>query len=197
MIVLRGLLSGFSLIVAIGAQNAFVLRQGLRREHVGAVVLLCVVADVLLITAGTAGLGALVQAHPVALEVVRVAGALFLLWLAADAVRRATRPGALDPTAGGPAELRPVLVTSAALTFLNPHVYLDTVLLLGGLAQQAGPARWEFAAGAAGASAAWFTALGYGAVRLRPLFARPATWRVLDLAVAGVMTTIALRLLLG
>lgn len=196
VIALRGLLSGLSLIVAIGAQNAFVLRQGLRREHIGAVVVLCVLADAGLIALGTAGLGAVVQAHPTALTAVRVGGAAFLLWLAADAVRRAVRPGVLDPAASGPAGLRPVLATSAALTFLNPHVYLDTVLLLGALAQQAGAARWQFAAGAAVASGAWFTALGYGAVRLRPLFARPGAWRVLDLLVAAVMVTIAVRLLL-
>ncbi len=197
VLVLRGLLSGLSLIVAIGAQNAFVLRQGLRREHVGAVVTLCIAADVLLIAAGTAGLGALVAGRPAALEVVRVGGAAFLLWLAADALRRAVRPGTLDPAASGPAGLRATLATSAALTFLNPHVYLDTVLLLGALAQQAGPARWQFAAGAAAASALWFTALGFGAGRLRPLFARAVSWRLLDLGVAGVMTAMAARLLLA
>lgn len=127
----------------------------------------------------------------------RVGGAAFLLWLAAGAARRAVQPGVLDPAAAGPARLRPVLATSAALTFLNPHVYLDTVLLLGALAQQAGTARWQFAAGAAAASVVWFTALGYGAVRLRPLFARPGAWRVLDLVVAAVMATIAVRLALG
>lgn len=196
VIAIRGLLSGLSLIVAIGAQNAFVLRQGLRREHIGAVVVLCVLADAVLIALGTAGLGAVVQAHPTALTAVRVGGAAFLLWLAADAVRRAVRPGVLDPATSGPARLRPVLATSAALTFLNPHVYLDTVLLLGALAQQAGAARWQFAAGAAVASVVWFTALGYGAVHLRPLFARPGAWRVLDLLVAAVMATIAVRLVL-
>lgn len=197
MLLVRGLLSGLSLIVAIGAQNAYVLRQGLRREHVGAVVLLCIAADALLITLGTAGLGALVEAHPTALAVVRFGGAGFLLWLAVGALRRARRPGALDPARSGPAGLRQVLATSATLTFLNPHVYLDTVLLLGALAQQAGPARWQFAAGAAIASASWFTALGFGAARLRPLFARPAAWRLLDVGVATVMATIAVRLLIG
>ena len=197
VIVLRGLLSGLSLIVAIGAQNAFVLRQGLRREHVAAVVLLCVAADALLIAAGTAGLGALVETHPAALTVARVGGAAFLLWLAVGALRRAVRPGSLDPAAAGPSGRRAVLATTAALTFLNPHVYLDTVLLLGALAQQNGAARWQFAAGAAVASASWFSALGFGAARLRPLFARPAAWRVLDVGVAAVMTTIGLRLVLG
>lgn len=197
VIVLRGLLSGLSLIVAIGAQNAFVLRQGLRREHVAAVVLLCVAADALLIAAGTAGLGALVEAHPAALTVARVGGAAFLLWLAVGALRRAVRPGSLDPAAAGPSGRRAVLATTAALTFLNPHVYLDTVLLLGALAQQNGAARWQFAAGAAVASASWFSALGFGAAHLRPLFARPTAWRALDLGVATVMTTVGLRLVLG
>ena len=197
VIVLRGLLSGLSLIVAIGAQNAFVLRQGLRREHVAAVVLLCVAADALLIAAGTAGLGALVETHPAALTVARVGGAAFLLWLAVGALRRAVRPGSLDPAAAGPSGRRAVLATTAALTFLNPHVYLDTVLLLGALAQQNGAARWQFAAGAAVASASWFSALGFGAAHLRPLFARPTAWRALDLGVATVMTTVGLRLVLG
>ena len=197
VILLRGLLSGLSLIVAIGAQNAFVLRQGLRREHVAPVVLLCVAADALLIAAGTAGLGALVEAHPAALSVARVGGAGFLLWLAVGALRRAVRPGSLDPATAGPSGRRAVLATTAGLTFLNPHVYLDTVLLLGALAQQNGAARWQFAAGATVASASWFSALGFGAAHLRPLFARPTAWRALDLGVATVMTTVGLRLVLG
>ena len=197
MIVLRGLLSGLSLIVDIGAQNAFVLRQGLRREHVGAVVALCVAADMLLIAAGTAGLGVLVQNHPMALTAARVGGAGFLIWLAFGALRRALRREVLDPAVTGPTDRRAVLTTSAALTFLNPHVYLDTVLLLGALAQQAGQARWQFFAGAAIASAVWFSALGFGAARLRPVFVRPMAWRVLDLGVAGVMATIAVRLLVS
>ena len=190
---LAGFLSGLSLIVAIGAQNAFVLRQGIRREHVGPVVAVCVAADVLLIAAGVGGLGRLVDSHPTALAVARYGGAAFLAVLAVAAVRRARTPGRLDPASSGPAGLAAVLTTCLALTFLNPHVYLDTVVLLGSLAEQQ-DAPWGFAAGAATASAVWFTALGAGATRLRPLFARPRAWQVLDLVVAAVMLTLAVVL---
>lgn len=192
-----GLGLGLSLIVAIGAQNSFVLRQGLRREHVGAVVAVCAVSDAALITAGVAGAGAVLSAAPAALGVVRVAGALFLLGYAALAVRRALRPGVLDPGGGAPARLGPTVATTVALTWLNPHVYLDTVVLLGSVAATHGGARWWFAGGAVLASAAWFTALGLGARALRPLFARPVAWRVLDAAVAAVMTGLAIALLAG
>jgi L-lysine exporter family protein LysE/ArgO len=188
-----GFLSGLSLIVAIGAQNAFVLRQGIRREHVGAVVAVCVAADVLLISAGVGGLGALVDRHPAALAAARYGGAAFLVILAAAAVRRARVPGRLDPASTGPVGLGAVLTTCVALTFLNPHVYLDTVVLLGSLAGQQ-DAPWGFAAGASVASAVWFSALGLGATRLRPLFARPRAWQVLDLVVAAVMVTLAVLL---
>ncbi|WP_291752813.1 LysE family transporter [Cellulomonas sp. 73-92] len=196
MVVLQGLLAGLSLIVAIGAQNAFVLRQGLRGEHVGAVVAVCTGADLVLIGAGTAGLGALVGGHPAALAVARFAGAALLVVLGAAAVRRALRPGRLDPATDAPAPVRTVLATTLGLTFLNPHVYLDTVLLLGAMAAQHGALRWGFAAGAGAASALWFTGLGFGAARLRPLLARPGAWRVLDLAVAAVMLVLAARLAL-
>ncbi|MDM7854304.1 LysE/ArgO family amino acid transporter [Cellulomonas alba] len=190
---LAGLLAGLSLIVAIGAQNAFVLRQGVRREHVGAVVAVCVAADLLLIGAGTAGLGALVHRHPAALTAARYGGAAFLATLAVLAILRVRRPERLDPAASGPARLAPVLGTCLALTFLNPHVYLDTVVLLGSLAgQRTQP--WAFAAGAGTASVLWFTALGFGAGLLRPVFARPRAWQVLDVAVAAVMATLAVVL---
>jgi L-lysine exporter family protein LysE/ArgO len=195
VVVVQGLLAGLSLIVVIGAQNAFVLRQGLRGEHVGAVVAVCTAADLLLIATGTAGLGALVAGHRGALEVARYAGAALLVALGAAAVRRAARPGALDPAADPP-ERRAVVTTTLGLTFLNPHVYLDTVLLLGTMAAQHGPLRWWFAAGAGAASALWFSGLGFGAARLRPLLARPVAWRVLDLSVAVVMLAFAARLVL-
>jgi L-lysine exporter family protein LysE/ArgO len=197
VVVLQGLLAGLSLIVAIGAQNAYVLRQGLRGEHVGAVVAVCTGADLLLIAAGTAGLGALVGGHPGALAVARYAGAALLVVLGAGALRRALRPGGLDPAADAPAPARQVLATTLGLTFLNPHVYLDTVLLLGAMAAQHGPARWWFAVGAGIASALWFTTIGFGAARLRPFLARPGAWRVLDLAVAAVMLVLAVRLALA
>lgn len=195
---LTGFLSGLSLIVAIGAQNAFVLRQGLRREHVLPVVVVCAGADALLVAAGVAGLGALIDDHPTVLQVVRYAGAAFLLVLAVGAARRVTKPQHLDPAADGPARRSAVLLTCLALTFLNPHVYLDTVVLLGGLAQQHPAAGgWAFGGGAVVASITWFTVLGFGAGRLQPLFARPRSWQVLDGVVAAVMTTLAVVLVVG
>lgn len=196
---LAGFLTGLSLIVAIGAQNAFVLRQGIRREHVGAVALLCSAADAALILCGVTGIGTIVERAPVVLDVVRWAGAAFLLGYAVLALRRALRPGELHAATGGArVGLRPVLTTAAALTFLNPHVYLDTVLLLGSIANQHGDdGRWVFAAGAVLGSFVWFFGLAYGARRLAPLFARPAAWRVLDGVIAVVMAAIALSLVLG
>ena len=190
---LAGFAASVVLIVAIGAQNAFVLRQGLRREHVFAVVAVCAVSDLLLILAGIAGLGAIVTARPVAVEVVRWVGAAFLLGYAILAARRALRPSGLLPTDRAPATLRATVLTALALTYLNPHVYLDTVLLLGSVAQQH-PHRWVFGLGAAAASLAWFTALGLGARRLAPVLARPAAWRVLDGLIAVVMLAIAVSL---
>jgi len=194
-VALSGFLTSLALIVAIGAQNAFVLRQGIRGEHVLPVVAVCAIADAVLIAAGIAGLGALVTDHPVVLTVTRYAGAAFLLVLAVGAARRARHPERLDPAADGPAALGAVLTTCLALTFLNPHVYLDTVVLLGSLAHQHDPAAWVFGAGAVAASALWFTALGFGATYLRPVFARPRAWQVLDVLIAAVMATLAITLL--
>ena len=197
---LASALAGFSLsvvlIVAIGAQNAFVLRQGLRREHVVPVVLTCAASDALLIGAGIAGMGALVADRPPVLAAVRWGGAAFLLGYAVLAARRALRPDALRPTDRPPARLRTTLLACLAFTYLNPHVYLDTVLLLGGIAQQH-PHRWVFGAGAATASVVWFTALGAGAYRLGPLLARTAVWRVLDGVIALVMAALAAALVLA
>ncbi|MER7457117.1 LysE/ArgO family amino acid transporter [Micromonospora sp. NPDC126480] len=197
---LTSALAGFSLaialIVAIGAQNAFVLRQGLRREHVVPVVLTCAASDALLIGAGIAGMGALVADRPALLAAVRWGGAAFLLCYAALAARRAVRPGALRPTDRPPARLRTTLLACLAFTYLNPHVYLDTVLLVGGVAQQH-PHRWVFGVGAATASVVWFTALGAGAYRLGPLLARTAVWRVLDGVIALVMAALAAALVLA
>ncbi len=191
-------LAGFAvsavLIIAIGAQNAFVLRQGLRREHVLAVVLTCALSDLILIIAGIAGLGTLLTARPVAVTVIRWVGAAFLLVYAALAAKRAWRPSALQPTDRAPATLGATLLTCLALTYLNPHVYLDTVLLLGSVAQQH-PHRWPFGAGAAAASALWFSALGLGAHRLAPFLSRPSAWRMLDALIALVMTGIAVTLI--
>jgi L-lysine exporter family protein LysE/ArgO len=190
-----GLGLGLSLIVAIGAQNAFVLRQGLRAEHVAAVVAVCLLSDVALIAAGTAGAGALVSRVPGLLVVVCLAGAAFLLGYGLMAARRAVRPAALvTEETGRRAGLLVTVTTGLALTWLNPHVYLDTVVLLGSLASTWDDERWWFAAGAGLGSAVWFTGLGYGARLLRPVFARPAAWRVLDAAIAVVMVALAVSL---
>jgi L-lysine exporter family protein LysE/ArgO len=194
-----GFALGLSLIVAIGAQNAYVLRQGLRGEHVLTVVAICAASDATLIALGIAGMGALIAAAPGVLTAVRVAGAVFLLVYGAMAARRALNPGELDVDLARPGA-RPggswaaSIATVLALTWLNPHVYLDTVLLLGSVARAHGNGVW-FGIGAALASLVWFTSLGYGARLLRPLFARPFSWRVLDVLIAVVMITLALTLL--
>ncbi len=190
-----GFTISLSLIVAIGAQNAFVLRQGLRREHVLPVVLTCALSDAVLISAGVAGMGAAIADRPALLTAVRWTGAAFLLGYAALAARRALRPGTLSAASRPAAPLRATLLTCLALTWLNPHVYLDTVLL-GGIATQYGH-RWHFAAGAALASLTWFTALGAGSHRLAGVLDRPAAWRILDATIAVVMTVIATGLLLA
>ena len=187
---------GLALIVAIGAQNAFVLRQGLRGEHVVAVVAVCAISDLVLITAGVAGTGALLDRVPAAVSALRWAGAAFLLAYSAMAARRALRPAAaLRADAAGATALAPALLTAAALTWLNPHVYLDTVVLLGSVAAAQGDLRWWFGAGAAVGSVLWFSALGLGARLLRPVFARPGAWRVLDGLIAVVMAVLAVGLL--
>ncbi len=190
-----GVLSGLALIVAIGAQNAFVLRQGIRREHVGVVVLLCMVCDAVLILAGTAGIGTLVTRAPVVLDVLRWGGAAYLLWWAVRSFASALRPAAL--TAEEPRSRGSVVATTLALTLLNPHVYLDTVVLLGTLANEQGDARWVFAAGAVTGSVVWFGGLGYGARALSGVLASPRTWRVVDAVVGVVMLTLAISLVTG
>src|SRR3954468_6838976 len=181
-----GLALGLGLIVAIGAQNAFVLRQGLRLEHVAAVVGGCAVSDLTLIAAGVPGAGATLSRVPWLIPVVCFAGAAFLLCYGVLAARRALRPGALLPDAAGArAGLAVTVGTCLALTWLNPHVYLDTVVLLGSMASTYGRHRWQFATGAGIGSVVWFAGLGYGARLLRPVFARPAAWRVLDAVIAA------------
>ncbi len=195
---LAGFLSGAALIMAIGAQNAFVLRQGIRREHVLAIVLLCASADALLIVAGVAGLGLLIASTPAILYLARYGGAAFLLAYGLGAARRALQTQQLTVDSGAGGSLRSALLSCLALTFLNPHVYLDTVILLGSLASQRGDnGRWTFAAGAALASLVWFVSLGYGARLLAPLFAKPLAWRVLDSLIACVMLGLGITLLLA
>ncbi|MFZ2501334.1 MAG: LysE/ArgO family amino acid transporter [Nocardioides sp.] len=194
---LAGFGVGLSLIIAIGAQNAFVLRQGLRRQSVGPVVALCALSDLALIVVGVSGIGAVVEQAPWLLELLRWFGVAFLLAYAARCLWRAAHPESLlaDADGAGP---RGVLLTAAALTWLNPHVYLDTVLLLGSVANQHGATgRWWFAAGAGLASIAWFTGLGYGARLLAPLLGRPRAWQVLEVSIAVVMVLIAASLALG
>ncbi len=195
---LTGFTLSLSLIVAIGAQNAFVLRQGLRREHVGVVVAICAVSDLVLIGAGVAGVGALVERIPPLLLAVRLGGAAFLFGYAVLAGRRALRPARLEAGASdGAATAGRAALTAVALTWLNPHVYLDTVLLLGTIAAGQGDLRWAFGAGAGLGSLLWFSALGFGARLLAPVFAKPGAWRVLDAVIAMVMATIGVQLLLG
>jgi L-lysine exporter family protein LysE/ArgO len=192
-----GFFASLALIVAIGAQNAFVLRQGLRGEHVLAVVAVCAVSDMLLITAGIAGIGALISAHPEALDIARFGGAAFLIGYGLLAARRAWRTSTLAASDEGPARLLEVLVTCLALTWLNPHVYLDTVILLGTLANEHSEQRLLFGVGAVTASVVWFVSLGLGARRLSRLFATPLTWRILDGLIAVTMTGLGVSLILS
>ena len=193
----EGWLVSAGLIAAIGAQNALVLRQGLARRHVGPVVALCAGADALLIALGVFGLGAAIVASPIALETFRWGGAAFLACYGALALRRAVRGGAHTLSAAAPrGGLGATLTATLALTFLNPHVYLDTVLLLGSLGARHGDSRAAFALGAATASVMWFLTLGYGAAAAAPWLARTAVWRAIDAAVAALMFLIAARLLL-
>lgn len=193
-----GLGAGLALIIAIGAQNAFVLRQGIRGEHVGLVVLVCMLSDIVLIGAGIFGIGAVITAVPAVVVVIRLAGAAFLIAYAVLAARRAVRPGTL--TVGkqqGALSRKAALVAVMTLTWLNPHVYLDTVLLLGTLANQHGELRWWFGAGAVLGSVLWFSALGLGARFLRPVFAKPGAWRVLDWLIAAVMLFLGVKMAFG
>lgn len=195
---LVGFATSAGLIVAIGAQNAYVLRQGVRREYVAAVVIVCAGADALLISAGVAGLGAPLRDYPAAVEVARYAGSAFLLAYGVLAARRAMRRSTLVIGDEPDSSLRVVVLTCLAFTFLNPHVYIDTVLLLGSIANQYGDGRqWWFGAGAIAGSMAWFIALGWGARLLSPLFARPLAWRVLDGVIAAMMVSLGGWLVLG
>ncbi|WP_375257495.1 LysE/ArgO family amino acid transporter [Citreimonas sp.] len=193
---LAGFALGLSLILAIGAQNAFVLRQGMMRRHVLPVVLVCAISDAVLITAGVAGFGALTTAIP-GLELwMRLAGAAFLIWYGARTLLSACFGGEALRAGEGTQSLRAAILTCLAFTWLNPHVYLDTVVLLGAVSAQYDD-RLAFGAGAVVASFAFFFALGFGARALAPVFARPAAWRVLDAGIGLVMWAIAAKLLSG
>lgn len=193
----QGLALGLGLIVAIGAQNAFVLRQGLRREHVGSVVLFCAVSDALLITAGVLGMAQALGNSPLMARALALAGAVFLAVYGVRALRRARQVQKLDASAEGLGLSRAAaLAQAAAFTLLNPHVYLDTVLLVGSIgAQQPAALQPAFVAGASVASLGWFTALGFGARWLAPWFARPRAWQVLDGLIGLTMLTLSALLL--
>jgi L-lysine exporter family protein LysE/ArgO len=197
-----GLGLGASLIIAIGAQNAFVLRQGLRREHVTAVVAVCVLVDWVLIAAGSLGFGSLVRAFPLVTALAAWGGALFLFGYGAMSLRSAVHPAALSAETDGASPAltttKTAVLAALAVSLLNPHVYLDTVVLLGSVAAQyEGVLRASFTAGAWVASLAWFSALGFGARLLAPVFERPSAWRVLDVGIGLIMWWIAIGLVLG
>ncbi|MEV6589599.1 LysE/ArgO family amino acid transporter [Streptomyces acidicola] len=187
--------TGLSLIVAIGAQNAFVLRQGIHRDAVLPVVAICALSDAVLIALGVAGVGALVVAWPAALTAVALLGGAFLLLYGVLAARRVLRPGTLRLEPGSTGSRRRAVLTCLALTWLNPHVYLDTVFLLGSVAAERGPLRWTFGLGAAAASLCWFAALGFGARLLSRFLSRPSAWRVLDGLVAATMLALGATLI--
>ena len=195
---LAGLGFGLSLIVAIGAQNAYVLRQGLRKEHVFVIVAICALSDALLIAVGVAGLGAIIQQLEWLLLLIELIGGGFLCTYGIMAAKRAWKPEVLNTDTGGKAvSLKVAAGTALALTYLNPHVYLDTVLLLGSVAGTYEANRWWFAAGAMLGSVLWFSALGFGARLLDPVFKKPAAWRVLDAIIAVVMFTLGASLLVS
>ena len=189
-----GLVAGLSLIVAIGAQNAFIIRQALTRQHVFLIVTFAAVADALLIAAGTAGLGAVIEAAPVALEVIRWFGVAYLLWFAYGSIKNAFKGDALNASGDAQTSVKKIVATIAGLTFLNPHVYLDTVIFLGAIGNQFTDARWLFAVGAMTGSFVWFYSLGYGAKSLSKFMAKPIFWKVLDLVIAAIMVVIAAML---
>jgi L-lysine exporter family protein LysE/ArgO len=192
MHLLAGFATTLSMIVAIGAQNAFVLRQGLRREHVLPVVLVCSLSDALLVTGGIAGFGAVLTGNPLALTIAKYGGALFLFGYAGFAAWRAFRPSAMTAADHAPTALRSVLLTCLGFTYLNPHVYLDTVVLLGSMANQRGEdGRWLYGIGSVAASFGWFFSLGFFARKLGPVFARPRAWQFLDGTIAIAMAGLA------
>jgi L-lysine exporter family protein LysE/ArgO len=189
-----GLGTGLSLIVAIGAQNAYVLRQGVRREHVGIIVAICAASDAALIAAGVGGLGAVVTTFPAVLVAITWGGAAFLVAYGLLAARRALRPAQLTAAEGPEKPLAAAVLTCLALTWLNPHVYLDTVLFLGSVGNTYDEGRWYFALGAALGSVLWFSGLGFGARGLGRILARPHAWQVLDGIIAATMLTLGVTM---
>jgi len=191
---LPGFLTGLSLIIAIGAQNAFVIRQGLTKQHVLLVVLICAVSDALLIVLGVAGLGALISGLPWLLEIVRWFGVLYLSWFGVKSLRSAFKTQLLETSGVSSGSAKTVVLSVLGFTFLNPHVYLDTVILLGSIGNQFGPDKWWFAVGGAIASLVWFSSIGFGAKAASRFMAKPIFWKVLDILIAAVMFSIAIFL---
>ena len=194
-VTLAGLVTGLALIVAIGAQNAFLLRQGIRGEQVLPIVLTCLVSDAVAISAGVAGLGAVLERWPGVLPVAQVIGGIYLIAFGIHAAMRAWRPTGLEAGSGSSLTPGRAVLMTLALTWLNPHFYLDAVLMLGTVANSFGPDRWWFLAGTLIGSTLWFFGLGYGARLLRGLFARPSAWRVLDSGIAVFMGVLGVGLL--
>ena len=193
-----GFALSLSLILAIGAQNAFVLRQGLRRAHVGAVVAICCLSEAVLIFTGVAGFGAIATRAPWAIEAMRWGGAAFLVVYGLRSLRAAwSETEALEAGGGAEQSLKAAVATALVLTWANPHVYLDTLGLIGAVAATYGDGRWAFGAGALSASVLFFVVLGYGARMLAPVFARPVAWRALDTIVGMTMLALAVKLALG
>lgn len=191
---LPGFFTGLSLIIAIGAQNAFVIRQGLLKQHVTLIVAICAISDAALIYLGTGGLGTIIQDRPSLLEFIRWFGVAYLSWFGIKSVKSALKTQSLQAGEGAEVSKSKIVATCFALTFLNPHVYLDTVILLGSIANQFESDRWFFAFGAAIASLVWFSAIGYGARAASKFMSKPIFWKVLDSLIAIVMFTIAITL---
>ena len=191
---ITGVFTGLSLIVAIGAQNAFVIKQGLLRSHVTLVVFVCAISDALLIIVGTGGLGRIIQSKPDLLNVIRWFGVIYLTWFGIKSVRSAFRNETLTASDKSAESWKKVLVTVLAMTYLNPHVYLDTVIFVGSLANQFESQRWYFALGACIASGVWFSVIGYGARSASHLMSKPIFWRILESVIAAIMFTLAITL---
>ena len=189
--IIPGLLTGFSLIIAIGAQNAFVIRQGLTKKFVLLTVLICAFSDAILIALGASGLGALIKSNKNILEFVRWFGVIYLLWFAFKSAKSVFKKEVLNSAGEASADRKSVILTVLALTFLNPHVYLDTVILLGSISNQFGTDKWFFVIGAMLASFIWFTAIGFGAKSASRFMSQPIFWKILDSIIALVMVSIA------
>jgi L-lysine exporter family protein LysE/ArgO len=192
--IVPGFLAGLSLIIAIGAQNAFVIRQGLTKKYVLLTVLICAFSDALLIALGASGLGALIKANKNILEFVRWFGVAYLLWFALKSARSAFKKEVLNSAGEASADKKSVILTVLGLTFLNPHVYLDTVILLGSISNQFGSDKWFFVMGAIIASFLWFTSIGFGAKSASRFMSRPIFWKILDSLIAAIMLSIAVFL---